>query len=88
MTIVSERIRVPRTVWNPAQYLLDEWGYTEPQLAVAWGLKSTSSVQKIRTFHHVPKVPTAELMADTFGWTAGQVIDLWLARVKAGGHHE
>jgi hypothetical protein len=88
MTQVFEHIRVPRTVTNPAQYVIDEWGYTEPQLAVAWGLRSASSVQKIRAFHHVPKVATLELMARTFGWTPGQVADLWIERVKAEGNRE
>lgn len=83
MSNTFEHIRVPRTVSNPPQYLIDECGYTEPKLAVAWGLRSTSSVEKIMSFHHVPKVTTLELMARTFGWSAGQVLDFWIERVKA-----
>ena len=47
------------------QYLLDECGMTESQLAFAWGLRSTNSVNKYRNFNHVPRYRTAARMALT-----------------------
>lgn len=74
---------VPRGTTNPIEYLMAH-GWTEPKLAVAWGLKTDNSVRRLRKFGHVPKYATAAKMAETFGWaSAGEVMDFWGSRVRA-----
>lgn len=69
---------------NPIEHLLGE-GWTEPQLAVAWNLKTDNTVRRLRFFTHAPSYKTAERMAETFGWpSAGTVLDYWSERVRSG----
>ncbi len=76
----AKNTNVPRGVANPIDYLIER-GWSEPGLAVEWGLKTETSVKRLRAFSHVPKVSTAERMAESFGWTAGEVINHWLGKV-------
>lgn len=73
---------VPRETSNPIEYLLER-GWSEPALAVEWNLKTEQSVRRLRNFAYVPRLRTATLMAQTFGWgSAGEVIDFWADKVK------
>jgi hypothetical protein len=71
------------TLVDPIE-ILRNGGWTDAQMAVAWGLRSTDSVRKLRIFKYVPSYDTAKAMAATFGWSsAGEVIDYWAVRVEA-----
>jgi hypothetical protein len=69
---------VPRETADPIGYLLDK-GLTLPELAVKWGFKTTDTIYRLKRFEYVPPAGTAQKMAESFGWTAGEVVDHWLA---------
>jgi hypothetical protein len=77
---VAKKNVVPKNAENPIEYLLSN-GTGVIELAVAWGLKQNESVYRLRRFAHVPHPKTAAKMAASFGWTAGEVIDFWLAKI-------
>lgn len=77
---MNERIPVPRNASDPIQLLIEN-GQTVPQLAVEWGFRSVDSIYRLKRYDYTPPPDTAQKMAATFGWTAGEVIDHWLARV-------
>lgn len=68
---------VPQDVADPIQYLIDQ-GATIIALAVAWGFRTTDAVYKLKRFDYVPPATTAAKMAESFGWTAGDVVNYWL----------
>lgn len=71
---------VPRGT-NPIEFLMQS-GLTVVDLAHAWGLKTTDAVYKLRRYEHAPKVKTAERMAQSFGWTPGEVVNHWLENLS------
>lgn len=71
---------VPKTSEAPIEYLIEQ-GRLIIDLAGEWGLRSTDAIYKLRRYEHVPKVTTAQRMAETFGWTAGDVINHWIQKV-------
>lgn len=71
---------VPLGTPDPIQYLMDN-GTTVMQLAVAWNFKTTAAVYNLKRADYVPTPKTAERMGESFGWTAGEVIDHWLEAV-------
>lgn len=70
---------VPVGTKDPIGYLIER-GKTIPELAVAWGLKSSDAVYRLKRFENPPRPTTAVRMAETFGWNVGDVFNLWLAR--------
>ncbi len=81
-TSTQKKNGVPRGTANPIEYLIQR-GWSEPGLAVEWGLKTETSVKRLRAFNHVPKYTTAQRMAQTFGWSsAGEVMDFYAARAS------
>lgn len=79
----SKKSVVPRGAANPIEFLIAQ-GWSLPKLAVAWNLKTDTTIHRLKAFAHVPRYSTAERMAETFGWnSAGEVMDFWSARVKA-----
>ncbi len=75
----TKQSSVPRGSTLPIEHLV-EAGVTIVSLAEAWGL-TTDGVYKLRRYDYAPKVRTAEKMAKSFGWTAGEVINHWLGKV-------
>lgn len=73
---------VPLEAPDPIQHLLDA-GVSVPQLAVAWDLKSSDSVYRLKRGEYIPTPKTAKLMARSFGWSAGEVIDKWIELTEA-----
>jgi hypothetical protein len=72
---------VPRNTPDPIQHLLEN-GESVVSLASAWGFRTSDSVYRIKRFEYVPPASTAQKMAESFGWTAGDVINYWLDRVE------
>lgn len=84
MSKTRERFRgpvVPRSADNPIDYLLESTSIVD--LAVEWKLKSTDAIYRLKRFEYVPRYRTAEKMAESFGWSAGEVMDFWAQRVEA-----
>lgn len=75
------RFAVPRGTEDPIQFLFDS-GVKPAQLALSWGFSHTDAVYRLKRYEYPPKVRTASRMGATFGWTAGEVIDHWVARVQ------
>jgi hypothetical protein len=73
---------VPRETADPIQFLIDN-GNSYIDLAVTWGYDSLDTIYRLKRFAHVPPADTAQKMGESFGWTAGEVIDYWLPRVAA-----
>jgi hypothetical protein len=73
---------VPRETLDPIQHLLDN-GESRIGLAVRWGFKTTDTIYRLQRFEYAPPSDTAQKMGESFGWTAGEVIDYWLPRVAA-----
>lgn len=79
----AKRTLVPRGTENPIAYLLDH-GWSMPQLAAAWGLKTDNTVYRLLRFKHIPRYRTAVEIAKTFGWSSpGEVLDFYAAKVRA-----
>jgi hypothetical protein len=79
---MTTRIEIPLSTDDPIHFLLDN-GWTMLGLAVEWGFRTTDTVYRLRRYEYVPPAETAAKMGETFGWTAGQVIDHWLKRRTA-----
>jgi len=75
---------VPRDAGDPIQYLLER-NHSVVSLASAWGFRTSDSIYRLRRYDYVPPANTAQKMAATFGWTAGEVVDHWLERVQQRG---
>lgn len=71
----------PRDTENPIQHILDN-GRTVMALASEWGL-TPDGVYRLKRFEYVPRPSTAQRMGETFGWSAGEVVDFWLGRVSS-----
>ena len=82
-TVPRETSVVPKGSADPIQHLIDN-GESIIGLAVAWEFRTTDSVYRLKRYEYVPPATTAAKMAASFGpeWTAGDVIDHWLERVK------
>lgn len=78
---ISSGPTVPRGTVDPIQFLLDN-GESVATLAVAWGFRTSDSVYRLKRYDYTPPPSTAARMAESFGWTAGEVIDHWMERVK------
>ena len=70
---------VPLDCPNPIDYLVDQ-GQSLAQLAAAWNLRHTDAVYRLKRYEYPPKNKTAALMAESFGWSMGQVMDHWWAK--------
>jgi hypothetical protein len=81
MPKTNKSAKVPKGADDPIEHLLAA-GAKVIDLAQAWGLRSTDAIYRLRRYEYPPKARTAERMAESFGWTAGQVLDHWLSRVK------
>lgn len=71
---------VPLGIDDPIGYILDQ-GESVMDLALEWGFRTLDSVYKLKRYAYVPPANTAQRMGETFGWTAGEVVDHWLERV-------
>jgi DNA-binding XRE family transcriptional regulator len=74
-------VKVPKGTADPIGYLNDQ-GIHFIDLAKAWGFRTIDAVYKLRRFEYAPKLKTAQRMAESFGWTVGQVYEHWNERVK------
>lgn len=72
---------VPLGTEDPIGYLTDH-GMTPAQVAVAWDYNDTTMIHRYRRYECIPNRKLAAKMAVTFGWSPGQVLDHWTARVK------
>lgn len=75
---------VPIHTEAPIEYLLAN-GWTTDDLAEVWGYRRKNVKNTLRPFRRYDRIPPTKLikrMAKTFGWTEGQVLDHWTARVK------
>lgn len=72
---------VPLGTDNPVEYLLER-GSSPASLSVAWGFRTPETIFDYKAFRQIPSRRALRLMAETFGWSPGQVLDHWTARVK------
>jgi hypothetical protein len=72
--------RVPRDCTDPINFLLES-GESPVSLAFAWGYRTVDTVMRLKRYDCVPPTDTAQKIAETFGWTPGEVLDFWIAAV-------
>lgn len=75
---MTKRSTVPRGTSDPIGWLLDN-GWSRIDLAVEWEFKTTDTIYRLQRAEYNPPPLTAQRMAKTFGWKAGEVVDHWLS---------
>lgn len=79
---MSTKRPVPLGTEDPIGYLVQHAGVTFAQIAVMWDYNATDMIFKYKRYGAIPSRKLAAKMAETFGWSPGQVLDHWTARVK------
>jgi ribosome-binding protein aMBF1 (putative translation factor) len=76
-----ERVkRIPRATENPIRHL-NEAGIGTSDLAAKWEI-TPDAVRKLRRFDFSPTWKLAKRMAETFGWSAGEVSEFYAERSR------